>query len=78
MNILEIFEQRMERVKELMDVTGMSMEELMAESAMVHVNCNMCPIKAACDQYRYDESYGCTETWTMYLKGVLKKEAKDA
>jgi hypothetical protein len=68
---IEALQEKMDRVKVLMDVTGMSMEELMAESAMVHVDCMLCPIKTKCDQYRYDESIGCTEAWTRYLKGEL-------
>lgn len=74
MTKIEELIKRMDRIKELMDVTGMSMEELMAESAMVHVDCANCPIKSLCDQYRYDESVGCTEAWTMYLKGEINAE----
>lgn len=71
MTKLEELNKRMDRIKEVMDVTGMCMEELIAESAMVHIDCGMCPIKTACDKYRYGESYGCSETWTMYLKGEI-------
>lgn len=71
MSKLEKLNQCMDRIKQIMDVTGMSMEELIAESAMVHVDCEMCPIKTVCDKHRYDESYGCSETWTMYLKGEI-------
>lgn len=69
MNKLEELEKRMNRIKDLMDATGMSMECLMAESAMIHVNCEKCPIKSRCDQYMYDESIGCTDVWEQYLRG---------
>lgn len=71
MNNLEELTKRMDRVKDLMDVTGMSMEELMAESAMSHVDCGRCPIKSKCDQYMYDMNIGCSEVWEKYLKGEI-------
>ena len=73
MNKLEELTKRMDRIKDLMDATGMSMEMLMAEAAMMHVDCGKCPIKTACDQYKYDENIGCTAVWEMYLKGELDK-----
>lgn len=58
-----------------MDATGLSMEDLLAKSAMVHVDCEKCPIRTACDQYQYDETIACTEIWADYLKGELNKDA---
>ena len=69
MSKLAELEKRMDHIKDLMDATGLSMESLMAESAMVHVDCGKCPIKSLCDQYMYDENIGCSAVWEMYLKG---------
>lgn len=71
MNKLEELEKRMNRIKDLMDAAGMSMESLLAESAMMHVDCGKCPIKSLCDQYMYDENIGCTAVWEMYLRGEI-------
>lgn len=75
MDKLKELEKRLDRIKELMDVTGMSMEDLMAESAMVHVDCGRCPIKTACDQYTDDATIACTAVWAMYLRGEINKNA---
>lgn len=75
MNKLEELEKRLDRIKELMDATGLSMEDLLAESAMVHVDCEKCPIKSICDQFKYDENIACTEIWADYLRGELNKDA---
>lgn len=73
MNKLEELSKRLDRIKELMDASGLSMEQLMAESATVYVQCNRCPIKSICDQYEYDENIGCAEVWADYLRGELNK-----
>lgn len=66
MDTLKELTKRMDRVKDLMDVTGMSMEELMAESAMTHVDCERCPITSDCDKRKYLD---CSDVWEKYLKG---------
>lgn len=66
MNNLEELAKRLNRVKELMDATGMSMEELMAYSAVVHVDCARCPIASDCDKRKYLD---CSDVWVKYLKG---------
>lgn len=71
---LKELDDRMNRIKVLMDATNMSMEELMGESAIMHVDCMSCPLKTVCDQYRYDESIGCSEVWIKYLKGEIYEE----
>lgn len=62
---------RMDRIKVLMDATEMSMEELMAETAPGHITCNTCPISEFCDQHPYNEvtELGCSDIWTLYLRG---------
>lgn len=75
MNKLEDLSNRLDRIKELMDVTGLSMEDLMAQSAVVFVNCNRCPIKSICDQYMFNKKIACTKIWRDYLRGDLNKDA---
>ena len=65
MNNLEELSKRLNRVKELMDVTGMSMTELMALAA-VSLDCSKCPIISICDSHKH---YSCSEIWVKYLKG---------
>ena len=71
MTKLEKLNQCMDRIKQIMDVTGMSMEELIAESAVYHIDCGKCPIKSICKQYLCNNQIACTDLWTMYLKGVI-------
>lgn len=74
MNKLEDLKKRMDRIKELMDATGMSMEQLLAQSAITYVYCRKCPINSVCKQYiDHEKEIGCVEVWTMYLKGELNK-----
>lgn len=63
--------ERMYRIKMLIDASGMSIEEIMAESAPMYIRCDTCPISEFCDQHPYNEvtELGCTDVWKMYLKG---------
>lgn len=74
--MLEELNERMDRIKVLMDATGMSMEELMAESAPGHLQCDTCPITVFCDHHPYNEAtdLGCSDVWTLYLKGESDAE----
>lgn len=69
MSTIEELNKRLDRVKELMDVTGMSMEELMAEAAIAHVDCDRCPIKSDCFEFKYLDHFDCSDVWEKYLKG---------
>lgn len=64
---------KMDRVKHLMDATGMSIEEMLADTAPAHVCCDTCPISSFCDKHPYNEDtqIGCSDVWLMYLKGEI-------
>ena len=66
MGALEELIKRMDHVKVLMDATGMSMEELMAYTAVVHIDCGRCPITSDCNKRKYLD---CSDVWEKYLKG---------
>ena len=73
-----MLEHKMDRIKDLTDAAGMSMEKLLAKSALTYVHCRNCPINSACSQHiDHEKEIGCVEVWTMYLKGELKKEETD-
>ena len=63
--------EKMDRIKVLMDATRMSMEELMTYTAPMHIECDSCPISEFCDQHPYNEvtKLGCCDIWALYLKG---------
>ena len=69
---------RMDRIKHLMDATGMSIEEMLADSAPAHVCCDTCPITKLCDKHPNTEEasdLGCSDIWLMYLKGETDGKA---
>ena len=66
MDKLKELNERMDRIKVLMDVTCMNIEELLAAAAEREVtNCETCPLLKACDNHDQD---GCYTTWLKFLE----------
>ena len=55
----------MDRIKALMDASGLNMEELLASAAEKHVNCENCILLKTCDKHDND---GCYTTWLKFLE----------
>ena len=70
LNKINELSERMDRVKVLMDATGLSMEKLMSEAAPKYLTCDTCPISTFCDQHPFNKvtELGCSDIWTLYLK----------
>ena len=77
MNKMEELADRMDRVHNLMEDSGKSMEELLAYGAEYNVDCNHCTICSHCAESSLKVSresglfYTCTELWLKYLKGEI-------
>lgn len=80
-DLLDELSKRMDRVKELMDGTGLSIEEMLSESANVNLDCAKCVLRARCaklDLTVYKKTglyYTCNDIWEEYLKGETDGKA---
>ena len=67
--MLEELNERMDRVKKLMDASHKSMEDLLGDSAEYNVECNECPLYALC--HNVNTYLKCNEVWSKDLKGEI-------
>ncbi len=72
----EELNERMDRIKVLMDTSNKSMEELLALGGSVAIEeCNDCPLRQKCVSVQLSVNPGtglfwsCEDLWTAYLKG---------
>ena len=65
MDKLAELSKRMDRIKVLMDASGMTMEELLASAAEQGVHCENCPLFKTCDNHDND---GCYLIWLRFLQ----------
>ena len=61
--------------KDLINSSGLTIEELLGVAAAYTVECVNCAIRCECDKIRLKDSDSCRSIWAGYLMGVNNGEA---
>ena len=73
MDKLKELSKRMDRIRDLMDASGNSIEQMLATFASDFVDCDKCPLRAECDPMSYNkhdinDMLDCYGLWLKYLE----------
>lgn len=61
--------------KDLINSSGLTLEELLGVAASQIVECAYCTIRYECNELMLNEDYSCRKIWAEHLMGVNNGEA---